>query len=128
MTYEERNNHAYNEFVARLGMKMLERYEAQQAFLKEQADRYNAIMSQYNLQAAGQCPVRTSSSGHLSMKSNSSLFLPYALNTVSASSHSHTVYPNDFETSYLITADELEVIRAYKSGEDVLSTIMSQER
>ncbi|MGV1751515.1 hypothetical protein [Agrobacterium sp. CG674] len=95
-----RNDEAFAEFMVRQAKKIVDRHDESDARARAKADEYNSMMT--NLVSRGTLPNQY---------------------------HEVTLYPGDYTALFNpIRSSELEVIKAYFNGEDVLTTILSQER
>ncbi|NTF34271.1 hypothetical protein [Rhizobium skierniewicense] len=95
-----KNDEIFAKFAVLLAKKILERQDASDAFAEEQANQYNLMMA-----------------------------AQFSLGNIPNQYRGVTLYTADFASIMNpVSADELAVIRAYCNGEDVLTTILSQER
>lgn len=114
MDFTERNDKAFAEFMVRLAKKMIEREDGNIAFQEEQ----KAITANYVAQLANGKTLPWSGAASGALQIASLMQSGVVMQNQSYSS----------EWQDLVTEDELAVIRAYFNGDDVLVTIMSQER
>jgi hypothetical protein len=116
-----RNDEAFAEFMVRLAKKMIEREDQreaeQEALRAAMADLLQARQAITGLAATS--PNNAVKSKAAALLSAFATFNP----TTGSAKRAFDGRPGQF-----VTDDEMAVIRAYFNGEDVLTTILSQER
>ena len=116
-----RNDEAFAEFMVRLAKKMIERED------QREAEREALIAAMADLSQ-----TRQAVTGH-ALTSQNIAVKPKAANLLSAFALFNPTTGSskrafDGRPGQFVTDDEMAVIRAYFNGEDVLTTILSQER
>lgn len=120
----DQNDIVFQKFAAKVLLKVIERQDARAA-------AHEQLM--LDLRNHNDAAARSAAAYQLAVSSpNQAVTMQAALSSMSlsgfihSSAHTHSI--NTAISQNDITADEMEVIRAYHAGEDVLTVILSQER
>ncbi|WP_146051323.1 hypothetical protein [Agrobacterium rosae] len=125
----ERNDNAFAEFMVRLAKKMIEREDQREA----EREVFKAAMATARAQvmqnlSGSQVKSLTAAMGSASVSPAPILPPLVTPKSISNSTKQNLKRSHDVRSGHLLSDAEIDVIRAYFNGEDVLTTILSQER